>query len=250
MTKPADLVLDAYERRARLTPGLFAAAPVIVTLVSLGLQENLLVAAALGVVSVGAGAFLLSAAVANLGRSTQDNLWRSWGGPPTVQLLRLRTEPTNVAQRDIWRASIQMLTRVSFLSHDEERGDPPRADDLITAAIDQVRYLGQDNRYPLVGRENAQYGLERNTYGARWIGRVLSLVGVLALGLIVVSDPPHSSTTEIVGLGLNAVLALTWFIIPSEKRMRDAAFRYGNQLLQAVVREERSNSDSKGKSNT
>ncbi|MGP4002288.1 hypothetical protein ACTWQE_20320 [Streptomyces sp. 8N706] len=57
------------------------------------------------------------------------------------------------------------------------------ADQEIEAATDQVRYLGQDSRFPMVANENAAYGLERNMWGFRWVGRNVALACLVAIVL-------------------------------------------------------------------
>ena len=229
-------MLDSYERRARLTPGLLAVAPVVVLLIALGLEKNVVVSATLGVLSFGVGTYLLSVIVANLGRRLQDELWKSWGGPPTSQLLRAHSNKSSISQRSIWRSAIESVTGVALLPAAQEVTEPGRADELIAAAIGQVRHLGQDRHYPLIAAENAQYGLERNLYGSRWLGRALSLACFVALAIALKVVAPLS-VTLLIGTLVELVLSVLWFIIPSEGRMKDAAFRYGEQLLQAVTRE-------------
>jgi hypothetical protein len=234
MAKLTDLVLDAYERRARLTPGLFAIAPVVVLVLSLGLEKNPLVSGVIGVVTAGGGAYLLSVVVANLGRRLQNGLWESWGGTPTAQLLRAHSDVSNVDQRLIWRSAIQNITGVVLLTEANELSDPIRADEVIAAAVGQVRNLTHDDRYPLIAKENAQYGLERNLYGSRCLGRGLTLTCLAGI-LIALVCFHTSSPTLVIGIVVEVVLSVLWFIIPSGARMKDAAFRYGEQLLQAVT---------------
>lgn len=214
--------------------------------VAIGLGHNPLVAVVASVVSAGVGAYFLSVITGNLGRRLQDKIWLEWGGVPTAQLLRVLSEESNPTQRGIWRNAIEDVTGVSLMSATQERNNAVRADQTITAAIGQVRHLGQDARYPLIGAENAQYGFERNMFGARWLGRglaVLGVVGVAADLFLVAKDP---SSTLVIGLCVEVVLLLVWCILPSKNRMREAAFRYGEQLLQAVVRESKAAKPAEG----
>jgi hypothetical protein len=229
-------MLDAYERRARLTPGLFAVAPVVVLVLALGVEKNPLVSGIIGVLTAGGGAYLLSAVIANLGRRLQTGLWKSWSGTPTAQLLRVHSDASNLDQRLIWRLAIKTVTGVALLNKADELSNPTRADEVIAAAVGQVRNLTHDDRYPLIAKENAQYGLERNLYGSRWLGRGLSLI-CLAGVLVALVGFHAASTTLLIGIVVEVVLSVLWFILPSGARMKDAAFRYGEQLLQAVTRE-------------
>lgn len=211
-------------------------APITSLLFTIGVQENALVAVILGALSVGVGSYLLSVVIGHLGRRTQDGLWSRWGGSPTAQLLRTQGSPASSAQREIWRDAIQRLSGVKFMSRRLEKAQPEKADQLILAAVGQVRRLGQDSRYPLVAQENAQYGVERNMFGSRWLGRSLSLL-CLAITAGIALYSQSLSTSLAIGIGAQATLSVLWFIIPSESRTKAAGFRYGEQLLQAVVHE-------------
>jgi hypothetical protein len=166
-------LLDAYERKARLTPGLLAVAPVAFMIVTLGFKKFPAVAVAVAVLSATGGGYALSVLVAHLGRRAQVHLWDSWDGPPTIRFLRTRYEAANPVQREVWRRAIEMTTGVALLTPDAEAADPTLADNTIRTAVDQMRRLGQDPAFPLVAAENTQYGFERNLYGFRWVSRVI-----------------------------------------------------------------------------
>jgi hypothetical protein len=134
---------------------------------------------------------------------------------------------------------------VALLSPRREAANPEAADAAIEAAVDQVRHLGQDARFPMVASENAQYGFERNMYGFRWIGRSISLlctVGLLATWLLVRSQrrPPFSQGALVTGFMIDALFFLGWLALPSAKRAEAAGHRYANQLFQAIVNLNRS----------
>jgi len=236
---------DEYERKARLTPGLLAIAPVTVLIVALGWKQYPVVALASGIL-VGAGAtYLLAILVRRVGRRIESDLWRSWGGPPTTALLRTRSVAANATLRDTWRRGIEQLTHVALLPPAAEVKEPDRADELLEAAVRQVLHLGQDDRYPLLKKENAQYGFERNFYGIRWISRGIATACVAALAVSLIVGPDSlggqdvSKSALVAGLVFDGLFLVGMLFLPSESRTREAADRYANQLLQAVVGESR-----------
>ncbi len=238
-------LLDAYERKARLTPGLLAFAPVAFVVATLGLKRFPAISIVGAVVSAAGGGYVLSVLVGHFGRKAQDKLWASWGGAPTTRVLRTRETSSNPIQRDAWRSAIEVVTGVALLSSRREAANPTAADNAIETAVGQVRYIGQDGRFPLVGAENAQYGLERNLYGFRWCGRLIAAICMLGLVAILVV----ATSSSVRGLSPSALLAgaiidglflLGWLFIPSAARAQAAGNRYANQLLQAVVNLSRS----------
>lgn len=233
-------LLDAYERKARLTPGLLAFAPVAFVVVTLGLKKFPSVAIAAGVLTAAGGSYALSILVANFGRKVQAQLWQAWQGPPTTRFLRMRDAAANPIQRDTWRNAIEQATRIKLLTAGQEGNDPIGADNTIEAAVNQIRSLGQDTRFPLVAAENTQYGFERNLYGFRWAGRLVSLACVVTLVLVLTlsksSSDSFSFAALVSGTIIDSVFLVVWSFIPSASRTKGAAERYAQQLFQAVVK--------------
>lgn len=220
-------------------------APVVINITTLGFNKFPAVAVVAGLLSVTGGTYLLANLVAHTGRQAETGLYKEWGGRPTTQLLRTRESPSNPTQRDIWRKAITRLTDVRLLSATKEAAEPTTADYAIEAAVGQVLYLGHDPaRYPVLAAALAQYGLERNLFGFRWFGRAIALFSIAGLVAAFILMPDVSRGAIIAGVVLNAALLLGWVFLPSKRRTKAASFRYAEQLLQAVVREERESSAS------
>jgi hypothetical protein len=228
---------DEYDRKARLTPGLLAIAPLTILIVALGLKEYPAVAALGGVIVAAGGAYVLAVLVRARGRKAQPALWDSWGGPPTTIWLRNRENTTNEVLRTRRRSAIERVTGVTLLSAEEEAASPERADDTIEAAVGEVLCFGQDDKYPLVKKENAQYGFERNLYGSRSLGRTNAAVCVLVLiGAAIWPSALHTTrSSAVAALAVDAAFLLGWWLVPSKSRIRDAAQNYSKELLQAVT---------------
>jgi hypothetical protein len=187
-------LLDAYERKARLTPGLLAFAPIAFAVATLGFKKFPAVAIGVGVLSAAGGGYALSVIVGNFGRRVQTQLWNTWGGAPTTRLLRTRDTTVSAVQRDVWRRAIEAITGVVLLSAADEINDTTLADDTIRTAVDQTRLLGQDARFLLVKTENIQYGFERNLYGFRWIGRTISIACTAVVVLVLLTTKSFGQT--------------------------------------------------------
>src|SRR5437899_1342954 len=100
---------DEYDRKARLTPGLLAVAPISFLVIALGWRSYPVVAVAGGIL-IGAGAtYVLAILVRHLGRRVESQLWAAWGGPPTSSLLRTRVKGGNATLRDSRRRAIETV---------------------------------------------------------------------------------------------------------------------------------------------
>ncbi len=231
-------LLSAYERKARLIPGLLGIVPVAVAIATLGLKQFPAVAVVLAIASATGGTYLLAVLVANSGRRAQAKLWVKWGSRPTSHVLRLHGATDNPVQRDDWRRALSAHTGRRLLSAAKEKADPAAADHAIEAAVDRVLHYGQDERFPILLSENAQYGLERNLYGFRWIGRGVSLACAFGLVAALFWADWVRRGAVVAGTAICGVLFLIWLIAPSERRTKEAGFRYAKQLMRSVIRAE------------
>lgn len=231
------IALDAYERRARLAPGLIALAPISVTIFTLGLRDYPAISTLFSILVAIGGPLLLSTIVGNFGRASERRLYKSWDGAPATMLLRTRGTDASAPQRDLWRSQLTAVTGVILSSQAEEAAHPQEADDRIATAINQVRYLGHGDAggVTMVANENKQYGFERNMFGFRWPGRLIS-VGCLAAMGIVARNEKVVDGGIIAGAAVVALFLLVWVFFPSKNRVKDAGFRYGTQLFNAIGR--------------
>jgi len=235
-------MLDLYERKARLTPGLLAVAPIPIAIATLGLKQLPAVAITGSILVAAGGTYLLAVLVGRFGRRAQSDMERNWGGLPTTKLLRMRSTAPNPTQRDLWRAAIIRVTGVTLLMPEEERVDPRRADDTIIAAVGSVLRLGHGGAgHPLAAAENAQFGLERNLFGFRWVARVIAAICLLSLVAALLFAHGPSMAAVGAGLVIDALILLGWVVVPSEARAHEAGIRYATQLFHAVTNEANAN---------
>lgn len=234
------LWLDEYERPARLVPGLLAIFPLAILLSVLSLRQLAIVSYAMSAVVLIGGPVVIADIVRQHGRKVEKALWASWGGPPTTALLRLRDPAENGVQRDLWRKAVAEASGVELLSLRAERANPSRADQTIEAAIGRIRALAQSReRFGLLFNENRGYGFARNLYGVRWIGRVISFGGAVAVGgyMVWLSLGRHQdgvTASNLFGLATCLMFLIYWCVWPSSGRVREAANRYAKQLLESA----------------
>ncbi len=71
-------LLGAYDRKARLIPGLLGIAPLAISVATLGVKQFPAVTLVLAALSAAGGGYLLSVLDARTGRRAQDRLWQTW----------------------------------------------------------------------------------------------------------------------------------------------------------------------------
>src|SRR5689334_13223644 len=82
-------MIDAYSLKARIYPTILALLPILIIVVFFSIQFESIIhsLSSLGLVAV--LGYLLSQLGRDQGKKKESELWKSWGGSPTTQLLRL-----------------------------------------------------------------------------------------------------------------------------------------------------------------
>jgi hypothetical protein len=244
----ADL-FDSYARQARLFPGLLTVFPpltVVLAWFPMLLLSNL--GTALLTLATSCGLlYALGSLARTLGKNVEARLLKEWGGWPTTINLRFSgplEKPTLTRYHGFLGRNVPGLT---MPSEDEERGNPGAADGVYASA---VKWLKEETRkgFPLVDKENAQYGFRRNLRGMRPIG-ILSCVAAVVFSLVaIVGRPPAISREALLQLAsaqppaiwaaiATCVVALVgWFWIVNDGWVRQAGNQYADALLAACDR--------------
>ena len=226
---------DAYTWRARTLPVIITCLPAVVLLgTALAWRSPVGIA-------TGAIVTVLSAVASQLGRdrgrALQPELWRSWGGAPTLQLMRHRgsRHPDRV---------IRLHREAEEVFHDpmpsraDEDGDPEAADARYEDVLAKLRERTRPrDRFPLVFEENANYGFRRNLLGLRAWGIGLALLTLLvAVALLLFASGPFSHRAARWSLPAVAslLLALFWWTAVTPAWVRIPADAYAERLLESI----------------
>jgi peptidoglycan/LPS O-acetylase OafA/YrhL len=231
--------LDAYDRSARLAPAYLVFLPAVVGVVvfALGSSEWW---SKLGGVLAACGAPLLAVQWGRSGgRGRQADLFKRWGGSPTVRLLRFGGAP-NAAAVQQRHDAIARSTGVQLPTATEERADPKAADDVYETAVTALRELTRGEDFPLVLKENIAYGFRRNLWGRKRYGiGVAALVAALGLALLLASALGFDSLDRWAAITA-AVFALitlvVWMLVVTEDWVREAGEAYASRLLDSALR--------------
>lgn len=233
-------VLDAYNTRARLAPGLLTVLPVTLAGVALGLKEIPVVTTLFAIASACGLPVLLANTVGVRGRKLQSELARQWGGLPATQAVRHADGHSTGHQRQLWRERLQAVAGHTLPTAAEEAADPADADARFEAAIFDLLERTRDKQtHPLVFEENCTYGFERNLLAMRRPGLLTACITAATLvGAIVISlatSAPLGATSCLIALALVLTMAVVWWKVPSPDRVRVVAERYSDRLLGALT---------------
>ena len=237
--KPA---LDPYERKARLKPALFCGVPLATTVVLL-IPELGAIWGSIGALLVYCGGSLwLIQSVRDRGKALETLLYKSWGGKPSVAMLRYHDDRLDNTTKVRYRAFLgRSVPGLALPSPEEERDGCDEADARLESANRWL--LGQTTdhaRFGLLFSENVNYGYRRNLLGMKTIALVMdagALAVVSAVGIArwtedsggIQSLEPEWWTSLLIAV----VHALVFVGFVRTKWVRASAETYAGQLLAA-----------------
>jgi hypothetical protein len=225
---------DRYERKAQLQPGLLLA---LVPALTLGavlhgvLDWQGAAGSALGVECL--AATVLGHLARARGRRAEEQLWKTWGGPPTTRWLRPWDRTCSDQQKSRWRGAIKRITGLSLPASVADDGGQEEADRQITDAIRQLRYSVRGKpEASLLAIHNEEYGFARNLYGVRWHWVAISMICLASCGFAFAwGFKPYA------GLAIASGFSIASLLVSRELELyvRRSADRYAESLFATAI---------------
>lgn len=238
-------LLDPYDRKARLWPALLALLPALVLVSSMYVPLASLAANAVTLAASSGALYLLSNVAREYGKRLENQLFQSWGGKPTTQILRHGDMHFDAVTKARFHSFLAAKLGVHFPAAQAEAADPAKADDVYQSAgvwlLSQTR---DTTKFALLFRENIAYGFRRNALGLKPLGIVAaagSMIWVLvAEGVILfLGNMPWWNSSKFAMLSFAASLTLAtsgvllaaWLFFFTRATVRTAAFAYADTLV-------------------
>lgn len=224
------LRLDRYTVQARLAPALIVALPIaLAAIVVVGAVVWGMVA---GVVAWAGGTALLAQVGRDAGKRREPALFASWGGKPSVSLLRHRGRANPVTLLR-WHGKLKKAMGKALPTPKQEGAAPDDADIMYEACGTLLRERTRDEKkFSLVAAENRNYGFRRNLWGMKPVA-----IGICVTGLVVVSVIAFIDRSRLeialVAAALDSALCLGWFFMFTPAWVRVPAEAYAERLLEA-----------------
>ncbi|SDR29396.1 hypothetical protein SAMN05519103_01791 [Rhizobiales bacterium GAS113] len=179
-------------------------------------------------------AFVLAQVTRDAGKAIEEPLWASWGGPPTVRMLRHRDSTFAPGIKSlIHRRLVELHVVDNMPSEADEEQDPEHADEIYKLCSDWLRNkaleLKSKSPFDVVHSENISYGFRRNTLGIKPYG-IAIMVAALAITVAAFffGRQPLIELCAILLVGAYLLLAVT------PNAVKRAADEYSKRLLNAV----------------
>ncbi len=217
-------VFDAYEIRARLAPALVVASPLVLIVVALvQASTSTFLTTSAGAVVFVTLLYTFSFLVRHLGRRVENELWTTWGGPPSATVLREADTTFSVETKSRIRSFLASTLGITGT-------DDPGWGDNVDGVQEAFRLVRQNIRQQdpkgLWFTHNAEYGFLRNLLGSWWL---LVLNSIVAVGISGVLWYAHGGKPYIFLAALSLAFALASVfgriaVLPSA--VQTAATRY------------------------
>ncbi|MGX5851038.1 hypothetical protein ACWGTO_28650 [Mesorhizobium sp. PL10] len=249
-------MFDGYGRQARLFPGLLTIFPPLLAVMAwfpwLIVSS---VAATLLTIATSCGLlYALGSYARTKGRRIEPALRKAWGGWPTTILLRHSNDQLDVHTRQRYHAFLAAAVPdlVAFPTAAQETAAPVAADAVYNSAVVWLKEMARGKEFPMVHRENAQYGFRRNLRGLKPVGISICVLTLLASAAAIVYGNPsfldllikhdwRGAIAVLTPLGpavlsamaVNALATVIWVFVVTKRWVWEAGVQYATALLAA-----------------
>lgn len=227
-------LFDAYEFRARLLPAIVVGSPLIfavaILLATFQVSQLNTVLVALVVFAL---VYALSLIVRHLGKVIEPKIWASWGGAPSILMLRPDDSTLN---QDIRRLICAGVKRRFSINIADPNLSPAEYDRCVENAFRLVRqHVQRFDPHGLWYKHNAEYGFIRNLHGAWWLWALFG--GIAAVGgvggFLLTANAAHIFIIVIGASSLATAWVLHRYVLLA--LLRTAAERYAESTWMSFV---------------
>lgn len=242
MIDVASLVADPYNRKARLQPVLLVLLPSALVFVACLPELESSFLSAVGIIAYCGGAMWLTQAGRDRGKDLESGLFASWGGKPSVAMLRHRDVRCVKVTKQRYRAFLEeRVPGLMLADREEEEQTPTEADVAYESATDWLLSQTRDrDQFRLIFEENVNYGFRRNLLALRPFAIGLDglvIGGFVILGVLELTGLLDAATVmSPMVLWLMGLVAVHLFAFVKWVRadwVRVAAEAFARQLLAA-----------------
>lgn len=231
--------MDQYDRNARLKPALLVVLPVALAVVALAPDAVLGWGGGIALIIQAGGSFLVAQIVGDIGKRKEPKLFEYFGGRPTELLLSHVHAPNKVALADRHAKLAKLFPKIRIPTAAEEKKDSKGAFEIHTACCDKLRGLvrAQKDKFPLVHRENINYGFRRNLWGIKPFGIVATVIAAIIVAAEMAGSVMAHEEVRLVQpvvAGINVLLLLVWIFIATRDWVKRAAVLYAERLLESL----------------
>lgn len=179
-------------------------------------------------------AFVLAQLTRDAGKRIEPALWVSWGGPPSVRMLRHRDPQFDTGSKTMIHRRLVDLGAVDRMpTIEEEAQSPEKADAIYRTASDWLRRKALELKatapFDVVHSESISYGFRRNLLGIKFYG-----LAVTAMALMITLVAFWWNRRPYIEVGSIIIIAAYLTIGTNAAAVKRAADEYAKRLLDSV----------------
>ena len=234
-------MFDSYTLKARFYPVIILFFPIVLIGLFYSFEFKTVIHFFSSIGFLSALTYLFSQLGRDQGKRKELDLWKSWGGTPSIQILRLCDQNIDKHTKQKYHQKLQTLFPVTSTPNQAmETNAPEEADEIYKAWSHFLITKTRDTKgYPLLFKENINYGFRRNLWGLKTAAIIL--VTALIIGNYLFWGAtnnswnpitfPHAFLYSTVALVL---VLLFWLIIIRRNWVKSVAFSYAYRLCETI----------------
>lgn len=232
-------LLDTYSRQARLAPALLVVLPGVAACYVWLPSAQTTLGGLLSVAALCGLTVLMAQLGRDAGKRREPALFESWGGKPSVALLRFSDNRLNAITKAHYKETLSAkMPNLRFPSADEERAYPRSADEVYEAATQWLLAHTRDTaKFNLLFRENVSYGFRRNLWGLKSLGVTIALASACVSTAAIMTDYflHQAMPSQVIAIStlILWVWSVWWIFGVRGAWVKTPADAYGAQLLAA-----------------
>lgn len=233
-------MIDAYSLKARVYPMLILFSPLIIVGFFFSIQFDSIVHGFSSLGIVGILSYLFSQLGRDQGKKKEPELWDSWGGPVTTQILRLTDNTIDQYTKERYHKRLLQLCPTDVPELNRERNDIKASDEIYRA---WTKFLISNTRnvkdFPLLLKENTSYGFRRNLWALKPSAITLVLSLIVVNYLVSFRDvglyDPFKFLDQFWYVNSSLLLILVfWIFIINRDWVKVPALAYAQRLCESV----------------
>ena len=234
-------MFDNYTLKARFYPLIILFIPLVVLggFYSFEFKTLIHFFSSLGLLS--ALIYLFSQLGRDEGKKREPELWKNWGGTPSIQMLRCRDNRLDKYTKERYHKKLHSLFPVpSIPDLSSEATSPDEVDEIYRAWSNFLLSQTRDSKkFPLLLKENTNYGFRRNLWGVKPIGITLTIALIIGnyIAWVIISKSWNPLNYPLVFQYSTASLLLIllfWTLIVTKNWIKSVAFSYAHRLCESI----------------
>ncbi len=233
-------VFDRYELEARFYPALLVCVSPFMLLFAFALHDielpEGLITSGATITIITAIMYLMANVAREKGKQIEQNLYKEWGGKPTVQLLRLNDKRIDSTTKSRYHRFLSEKLNIPF-PHRKNKRHAVSDDEIYESATQWLLEQTRDKkRFNLVFVENIRYGFYRNCLGLKpfaIMAMIASILYVLIRHYIIHYQYSFYAiqNSELLILLVSFIMMGFWGLFITKSLVQKSAFTYARTLL-------------------